>query len=160
MKYYLIIWIISVLAPFFHLLLIKKQRNPGEIIGLFLLYQLIFTVGFGGLLGYYAHIFEAEETANYIGWLPGSPFQAEVGYANLTFGILGLLCLFFRGNFWVATVFGISIWYLANAYGHIQQIVVNQNYSPGNAGAPLYIDIFLPVLLLSLLSTYSFLKKN
>ncbi len=65
-----------------------------------------------------------------------NPFQQEVAYANLAFAVLGLLCLFFRGNFWFATIIGASVWYLGNAYGHIKQISNLQNYFPGNAVFP------------------------
>ena len=37
---------------------------------------------------------------------------------------------------------------------HIYDIVVNQNYHPGNAGLPFYYDILLPFLLIVLLSIY------
>ncbi len=43
-----------------------------------------------------------------IGWPAGSPFQFEVGIANLSFGILGILCLKFMDNFWTATVIAVK----------------------------------------------------
>lgn len=154
MEIIVIFWILSVTAPLIHIFF-QKDLSPAKIIQTFILYQLVFTVGFGGLAGYYAHVFRADETAEYIGWLPGNPFQQEVGYANLMLGLLGLLCIVFRGTFWTATILGFSIWYLANAYGHLKQLIVNQNFAPGNAGIPLYADIFLPLIILSLLVAYS-----
>jgi hypothetical protein len=96
----------------------------------------------------------SDEIAVYIGWPPVNPFQQVVAYAILAFGILGLFCIWMRGLFWVATVLGVSVWYWANAYGHIQQWMINQNTSPGNIGLPLYVDVFLPIVLVILLIGY------
>jgi hypothetical protein len=146
---------LGIIIPLIYVIIKKNDKSTVEIIDLFLLYQLVFSVGMGGLMAYYAHVFRSVSTAEYIGWPPGNPFQQEVGYANLAFGILGILCIWFRNNFWTAVIFGFSIWSLANAYGHIKQIQLVLNYAPGNAGIPLYLDVFLPILLLSLLITRS-----
>lgn len=118
-----------------------------------LLYLLAIAVGVGGLWGFIGHVFFADRVAAYIGWPQGSPFQFEVGIANLAFGILGLLCIRIRGDFWTATIISSSTFLLGDAYGHIRDIIVNGNYAPGNAGAPLYLDVIIPVLLISLLVT-------
>jgi hypothetical protein len=67
---------------------------------------------------------------------------------------LGILCAKYRGNFWAATIIAFSIFYLGAAYGHIVDIIQNANFAPGNAGAPLYLDIALPAVLLSLFAAY------
>lgn len=152
---------IGLIAPVIHLLFLKPEKRAArDIVDLVLLYQLIFAVGFGGLLGAYAHLFMSDETAKYIGWPTGSPFQYEVGYANLTFGILGLLCFFIRGHFWTATVLGISIWYLLDAYGHVRDYLFHHNTAPGNTGLPLFIDIAIPIFLLALLALHLSLKPS
>jgi hypothetical protein len=94
-----------------HLLMTQKQLNNKLISEILLFYVLTLCIGVNSLFMYYEHVFTPHQIAGYIGWPPDSPFQQEVGYANLAFGILGILCFFFRGLFWVATVFGVSIWY-------------------------------------------------
>jgi hypothetical protein len=96
----------------------------------------------------------ADQTARAIGWPTGNPFQSEVAVANLVVGVLGILCYWIRGNFWLATVIATSVWLLGDAVVHIYHIVVNQNYHPGNAGLPFYYDILLPLLLIVLLIVY------
>lgn len=142
------------IGAFIHLLAAKPPLSRKSVFEILLLYQLVFSVGINSLLGFYGHAFLSNEIAEYIGWLPGSPFQLEVAYTNLTFGILGLFCIWFRNLFWVATVFGLSIWYWANAYGHIKDWLINQNTAPGNIGFPLYVDIVLPIVLVCLLIGY------
>lgn len=157
----LIVYALSLIGALIHLLFVKPKKNAAyEIVEIILLYQLIFTVGIGGLLGFYAHAFMSDQTAEYIGWPKGNPFQLEVAYTNLTFGILGILSVFFRGNFWLATLLGVSIWFLLDAYYHIRDLAVYHNDAPGNAGLPLYSDIAIPTFLLGLWTAKVFLSKK
>ncbi len=60
-------------------------------------------VGLMGLFSFAGHAFVADQTADSIGFPAGNPFQFEVAVTNLAFGVLGLLCLRYRGLFWWAT---------------------------------------------------------
>lgn len=64
------------------------------------MYLLIIAVGAGALITGFMHVVHGPATAKMIGWPPGSPFQYEVGVADMAFGLIGVLCLFIRGNFW------------------------------------------------------------
>ena len=110
-----------------------------------------FNAGVGGLIGFLGHTFIADEVAESIGWPKENPFQFEVGVANLSYGVLGLLCIWIRGTFWIAVGLGFSVFLLGAAYGHIADIVVHENYAPNNAGAMLYADILIPLMILGLL---------
>ncbi|MGZ7050289.1 MAG: DUF6790 family protein, partial [Methanobacterium sp.] len=83
-----------------------------------------------------------------------------VGIANLSYGILGILCLKFRDNFWTATVIAISVFYFGAAYGHVINMMQTGNMTPGNAGFALYIDIIIPIILICLLIAYNLTKNN
>ncbi len=111
-------------------------------------------VGISSIWSFMGHVFFASEVAAIIGWPPGSPFQFEVGIANLAFGVLGLLSLKIRENLWVATVIGFSVFYLGAAYGHIINIIETGNMAPGNAGFALYMDILVPIVIIALLIAY------
>ena len=100
------------------------------------------------------HAFSSKKVGEYIGWPSGNPFQFEAAITNLSFGILGVLCIWFRDNFWIATVIGFSVFALGAAYVHIRDIIKNKNHSPGNAGPPLYSDILKPIFLVGLLIAY------
>ena len=115
---------------------------------------LVINVGISGLYAFMGHAFSSKKVAEYIGWPSGNPFQFEVAVTNLSFGILGVLCIWFRDNFWIATVIGFSVFALGAAYVHIRDIVKNKNHSSGNAGPPLYSDILKPVFLVGLLIAY------
>jgi hypothetical protein len=78
-----------------------------------------------GIFAFYGHAFMAEQVAQSIGWQP-SLFQFEVAIANLAFGVLGILCLRIRDQFWLATGIGVSVWLLGDAYGHIREMLMKQ----------------------------------
>ncbi len=151
----LYIWTaLTLLGAALHLVFSKKPRTRNRVIEVFLLYLLVIQVGVASIWGFMGHAFMADYIAAYIGWPAGSPFQFEVAVANLSYGILGMLCARYRGSFWAATIIAFSVFYLGAAYGHIVDIVQNANFAPGNAGAPLYLDVVLPVVLISLFAVY------
>jgi hypothetical protein len=116
------------------------------------LYLFAINVGIGGIMAWYGHTFMADEIARKIGWQPGSPFQFEVAVADLAWGVCGVLCIWLRRGFWVATGIGNSVFLLGCAFGHIRQIVQEGNTATYNAGPVLWIgDIGVPSTLLILL---------
>ena len=143
-----------------HLYLDKQPRTKGRVAEIFLLWLLVIPVGIGGVFNFIGHTVFADATAASIGWPAGNPFQSEVAVANLSVGVLGILCYWMRGNFWVASVIGFSIWYLGDAVVHIRSIVVEANYAPNNAGVTFYLDILIPVILIALLAYHRYVSRH
>jgi hypothetical protein len=133
-----------------HIATTRRERNSERIWAIVLAYAIFFNVGVASLVAFYAHAFRPVETAALIGWPAGNPFQFEVACANLSFGVLGVLCLWLGAKFRLATILGFSVFVLGAAVGHIQQITLAGNQAPGNAGAPLYADIMVPMALMIL----------
>ena len=102
-----------------------------------------------GFLTAYAHVFRPLETSASIGWVT-SPYEYEVGMADLTVGVLGILCLWFRENFWLATAIANAVWLLGDAIGHIRQITLNNNHAANNSGIFLITEIITPLVILFL----------
>lgn len=152
--------IIAILGPLVQLALSKVPRTKNRVLELFLTWFLFMMVGIGSIWAFMGHVFFANEVAAIIGWPPGSPFQFEIGIANLAFGVLGLLCLKIRDNFWIATIIGFSVFYLGAAYGHIQNFLQTGNTAPGNIGFALYIDILVPIVLIILILAYKWTQKT
>ncbi len=69
-----------------------------------------------------------------------------MGFASLGFAVVGFLA--FRGSFGVqvAAVAGPTCFSLGAAGGHVYQMVVANNFAPGNAGVIFYSDIAIPVI--------------
>jgi hypothetical protein len=143
-----------------HLYLYKRPRTKGRAAQIFLLWFLVISVGLASISAFIAHTVFADTTAASIGWPAGNPFQSEVAVANLSVGVLGILCYWTRGNFWITTPIGFSIWWLGDAVVHIRSIVVEANYAPNNAGVTFYLDILLPVILIALLVYYLHVNRQ
>jgi hypothetical protein len=141
----------ALLAGFVHVAIQKQPRTKQRVAEVLLLYLFVFPVGLGGLIGFVGHTFRAGSTAASIGWPAHNPFQYEVAVANLAFGILGICCAWVRGGFRTATAIGWSVFILGAACVHLHQIHAGQPSAPGNAGAILYFDLIVPVLVLALI---------
>jgi len=141
---------LTVVLPLIHLALTKAPRTRARVVRILLLYALIVGVGVMGLLfGFVPHIFFPDETAKMIGWSP-SPFQFEVGIHDGAWGVLGFLCIWIGGLFWLATGLGWSLFMLGATYGHVYQTVTAGNYAPYNF-LMIFSDGFIAVWLLVLL---------
>lgn len=143
----LVLFILSFIVSFF---LFKHKREGRRFVDIFLNYFILLNVGISFLYNFVVHVFFGEMTAAFIGW-SDSPFQAEVGYASLGFGIVGLIS--FLGDYpqKVLAVIGPSLFLLGAAFGHIYEYAVYQNVAPGNVGTVLWMDILIPIFGVGLL---------
>ena len=145
---------LTFLAIIIHSLLLK-QRSLKKILEIILLYLLVITVGTGALIAGLFHIFNGPATAQMIGWAPGSPFQYEVGVADVAFGVLGVLCLFLRGNFWPAAIIANSVFLLGCMAGHIHSLAASGNLAAYNIGPNIIIsDLIVPLVIIGLYIAY------
>jgi hypothetical protein len=111
---------------------------------------LLLPIGVAGLWAALFHIVLPERTAALIGW-PTSPFQFQLGVADLAIGVTG--CLAFRRSlgFKAASVIAASVLLLGDALGHLRQMLVTGNFSAGSAGVPFVMDLVCPIFLIILL---------
>jgi len=145
--------ILSVVLPLLHLALTRAPRTKARIVRILLLYALVIDVGvMGFLFGFIPHVFFPDQAAKAIGWSP-SPFQFEVGAHDGAWGVLGFLCIWIGGMFWLATGLGWSLFMLGAAGGHIYQTVTAGNYAPYNF-LMIFSDGFIAIWLLVLLYLY------
>lgn len=150
---------IALLAFIIHVALMK-QRSTKKIVEISLLYLLVISVGAGALISGFMHVFNGPATAKMIGWQPGSPFQYEVGVADMAFGLICVLCIFFRGSFWIAAIISNSVFLLGCMIGHIRSLSESDNLAAYNIGPNIIIaDLILPLLLIGLYLVYLKLEK-
>lgn len=153
----LVFAVIALAAASIHLAFSSRRRSSSAAIaGTYLLYLLVIYVGLMGLLTAYAHVFRPLQTSASIGWST-SPYEYEVGMADLTVGVLGILCLWLRDNFWLATAIANAVWLLGDAVGHVRQMVLYSNHAANNSGIFLVTEITMPLIIL-LLALY--VRKN
>jgi len=159
MSLYTLIVIFSFAGFLLHLLISRVPKTRARTVELLLLYQLVFSIGVLGVLSFFGHTFLPLVAAKYLRWLP-SPFQQELANASLGFGVIGMMCIWYRGHFWTATVIGSSIWLFADAVDHIVDMFYNNNFSTINTGIVFYSDLLTPVLLIVLLILNYRLKES
>jgi hypothetical protein len=154
MIFFLSMYLWSIVGFAIHLFSIDRiERTRSRIVELFLLYQLFFSVGMTCLMAFLALTIMPDYIAKYTGW-PECPFEQELGNVNLAFAVLGVLCIWFRGGFWRATILGFSIWIFADGIHHIIEAIEVNNYTPGNIGVNLITDLAVPIVLMAALPFY------
>ena len=153
-------FVLGLIFSSFSLALKPKPLDKATVVEAFFKYFLLFSVGFNYLYNFVMHVFFAEMAAKFIGW-DNSPFQYEVGFASLGFGVVGILA-FKRGlSYRAAAITGPAFFLWGAAGGHIYQMIANHNFAPGNAGVVFWADILLPVIAFVLLwQQYSIERKS
>jgi hypothetical protein len=106
---------------------------------------LLYAIGITNLYNFIVHTVFASTSAAFIGWA-NSPFQYEVGYASLGFGVAAVIA--HRSSFMarLVAVVGPSLFLWGAAAGHVREIMHTGNMAPGNAGVVLWTDILVPVI--------------
>lgn len=150
--------IFIVLAPLGAWIQLRREGRPTDrarSLEVHLLWWLAVTIGVGTTIGVGFHIFDAKATAELIGFTRGDGgFQFENAMGDLAIGVTGLLCIKYRGNFWLAVLLVTAIQFYGDAYGHIYQWIENDNTASGNIGAPLWQDFIVPTVGLILYGLY------
>jgi len=152
--------LVALVTASVHVAVSAKRRSGGAaIVGTYLIYFLFIYVGLMGLFTAYFHVFEPGRASASIGWAP-SPFEYEVGMADLTMGVLGVLCIIFRREFWLATAIGNAVWFLGDAVGHVREMTLHNNHAENNAGIFLVFEFAVPILMLVLVLYHRHLTRK
>jgi hypothetical protein len=120
------------------------------VIDRLLRYLLIFPLGLLGLWGFVGHVFFPAQSAASIGWAD-SPFQFEVGVANLGLGLASLYAAFRGFEARLAASLAGAAFLMGAGIIHVTDIVTLGDYAPGNAGPILITDFLTPIAVLVLL---------
>ena len=140
----------SILAAIISMALTDTVITLNFVISVFLLWLLVIGIGITGIIAFFGHIFKADEVAGKIGWPAGSPFQREIAFTNLGIGIAGVLCFFFRDDFWLAVIIVSSVFLTGAGIGHIYEQKKSENVSEYNTGTVVAYDLLMPAVLIVL----------
>lgn len=132
------------------LVIAAARRGHKSTAERFLSWILLLPVGVTGLWAGAFHVFLPETAAALIGW-EVSPFQFEVGMADLAIGVTACISFWRDLSFKAAAVSVVSVFLLGDAVGHVRQMLMAGNFAPGNAGVPFYMDVICPLLAIALL---------
>jgi hypothetical protein len=146
----ILLWVAALLATG-----IAVWRAPPPILRDFVIdrllrYLFVFPLGLQGLWAFIGHVFFPTQSAASIGWAT-SPFQYEVGVANLGLGLASLYAAFRGFEARLAVGIAAACFLLGAGIGHIRDILAMGNLAPGNAGPILFTDFLTPIAVLALL---------
>jgi Family of unknown function (DUF6790) len=120
------------------------------VIDRLLRYLLVFPLGLLGLWAFVGHVFFPAQSAAAIGWAD-SPFQFEVGVANLGIGLASLYAAFKGFEARLAASLAGAAFLMGAGIIHVTDIVTVGDLAPGNAGPILVTDFLTPIATLVLL---------
>lgn len=144
------LWVAALICAGIAILRGPRPITYRFIVDRLLRYLFIFPLGVQSLWAFVCHVFFDEVSANAIGWEP-SPFQYEVGVANLGLGLASLYAAFKGFEARAATAIAAACFLAGAGIGHIIDIAQGDNLAPGNAGPILYTDFATPIAILVLL---------
>jgi hypothetical protein len=111
-----------------------------------ILYGVIYMIGWAGIGAGISHIFFGRRISASIGF-GANPYEREVGFADLGFGVVGVLAGSYEPSFWIAIIFANAIFRIGCGVGHIMELVRHKNLAVNNT-AILLIDFGVPAFLL------------
>jgi hypothetical protein len=132
------------------LLIATFSHGQPRTVERYLSWILLLGVGGEALWGGLFHVLAPQTAAAFIHWQV-SPFQFEMGMADIALGIVAVISFWQNLDYKAAVVTFTSVLFAGLAYGHIHQIISAGNFAPGNAGALLILTIIKPPLLIGLL---------
>lgn len=145
-------WVVALVAAGVALGRGPRPITPYRIARALLRYVLLIPLGLLGLWGFTGHVFVPDQVAASIGWAP-SPFQLEVGVANLGIGVTAIIAAFRKELGFSMAVGIMALCFLGGAgVGHLIQIEQTADMAAGNAGPILYTDFITPIAVIVLVA--------
>ncbi len=149
-NFYVVLLIVAIATSIARIRGARVGRRP--IDGAYVLWgeMLFYVYGLGNIYGGLFHAYAGDTVAASIGW-QNSPFQYELGWFEIGYGVTALLSLWRGYQFRLAMTLPYSIFALAAAAQHISQMQHQHNYAPNNAGLLLWLgDVAIPLFVLLL----------
>jgi hypothetical protein len=128
----LLFTLLPLLAAAFAIRFDPQIKSHSQKMETYLVYLFGLGVAGGGIGGFFGHMFLSDFIADSVGWPAGSPFQLEMGFANLAIGVLGLVAIARRDGFREATVMTATVLSVGASVVHFIDIFETGNLAPGN----------------------------
>ncbi|MGH2700368.1 MAG: DUF6790 family protein [Actinomycetota bacterium] len=142
--------VLPMLLAALHVRLDTSAKDRLWKVEVYLIYLFMLGVGASGLGGFFGHVFTPDAVAESIDWPEGSPFQQEMGFANLALGVLGLIAAGRRDGFREATVIAVTVVGVGATVVHAIDLIQEGNLAAGNSIQNL-ANLLKPALLIPML---------
>jgi hypothetical protein len=121
-------------------------RRPDNGPERYLAWILLLAVGVDGVWAGIFHIFLPTVASGEIGWA-ASPFEFEIGIADLALGIAAVIAFRKSLSFQSGVATYAILFYVGVALGHFYQAFAHNDYSPDNFGLLLVVTVLRAILL-------------
>jgi hypothetical protein len=133
---------------------IQSQKEKLDVV----LWYYVVISGFISIWLFTGHFFLSDSTAKFIGWPAGNPFQIELSLFHLATGIACFFAIWLKKDL----IYGIAVIKIIFPFGanyvHLNDMIKNNNYNPGNSGFVFITNIIVPLIYIYLL--ISIYRKN
>jgi len=119
--------------------------------------SLFFIVGVGGISAFLGHFLKLKDRGMSAETQTVSNPKKLLVFSSLFRGILGLLCVWLRGNFWsVAVIISaiIIFWHGLYEFKHIEETATNESKPFYHTDFLVSFDLLFPAVLIGLLTVY------
>ncbi|MDO3410501.1 hypothetical protein QWJ34_12085 [Saccharibacillus sp. CPCC 101409] len=138
--WFLALWALGIISGIVHLYILGFPGALSEISRVLLLHQFVVTFGLVGIIGFIVNVAQADKTAKMLGW-PGGPFQFKYGFSQVGLGIMGIMAIWFHGNFWIGVLVSMYIYGLSGLWSHTYVMIKN-----GKADADSVSNIIMDII--------------
>lgn len=121
---FLLFWVIGIITAVVDLYMKGFPGDTSTICSVLLLHQFVVTFGILGITGLFSNMIFAKKNAEALGW-PGGPFQVKYGFSQLGLGVMGVMCIWFRGGFWLGTLCTMYIYGISGLWSHYNVMKMN-----------------------------------
>lgn len=136
---FLLFWVIGIITGVVNLYMKGFPSDMSQICSVLLLHQFVVTFGILGITGLFSNMIFAKQNAKALGW-PGGPFQVKYGFSQLGLGVMGVMCIWFRGGFWLGTLCTMYIYGISGLWSHYNVMKMN-----GKADAESIANIIMDI---------------
>ncbi len=140
-----ILFALSVIFALISIKLKNKYSDKAAVMDIIISWYLFFYIGVHHLFSAVMLIFFGHTAAEFAGW-PFSPFANEVGFANLSYAIMGFIAFKASRPFQSAVLMIVAFFLLGAFCGHLYQIIVAHNFTSGNFGLYFWCDLIFPFI--------------
>jgi hypothetical protein len=106
----------------------------------YLAWLLLLGVGMDGIWAGIFHVFFPAIASAQIGWQP-SPFEAEIGVADMSMGIVAVIAFWRSLSFQSAIAVYAALFFTGVSIGHFVQAFGHGNFAPDNFGVMLILTL-------------------
>lgn len=107
---------------------------------------VVYLIGWAGIGAGISHIFFGRAISRSIGF-EKSPYELEVGFADLAMGIVAVLAAGYTSEYWWAIILTSAIFRVGCGFGHIRSMIRDGNFAINNT-AILFINFVVPAFMI------------